>query len=125
MNLTLLSGLSMMRGGPLASHRISIKAHILPVEFRIIYKLCYYAHKVIQGLATPYINEMFFARQLNRSLRSSLDMTLLSTNYASTTVAHQICTKWNDLPRQIREISNIETFKIRLKTHLFNLAFTL
>jgi len=62
-----------------------------------------------------------------RTLQSSLKH-LLTVNVAETVLAtrgfrHSVGAVWNSLPDSIRESSNIDIFKRKVKTHLFNAAF--
>ena len=99
------------------------KAHILPIKYRITYKLCFYGFKILNGYAPTYLKNMVHSRNSNRHLRSATDETVLETNHAASTIAHRLCVAWNALPRDIREAPNIEIFKTQLKTHLFRQAF--
>ena len=74
------------------SARLYLKeAHILPVKYRIEYKLCFYAYKIIHGTALSYLQEMIQNRQPSQLLRSAMDTTVLVTNYSETTIAYHIC----------------------------------
>ena len=99
------------------------KAHILPVEYRIKYKLSYYMYKITHGTAPPYLCKMFQQHVSNRNLRSTMDTTLMETTHAPGTIAYKMCSTWRELPRFIRESQSIEKFKTSLKTHLFVGAF--
>ena len=99
------------------------KAHILPVTFRIRYKLCFYMHKICRKIAPMYLRRMFHPRESNRTLRSSADLTIMKTHLGPSTIAEKMCQTWNQLPKSIREIESTDTFKTTLKTHYFTLAF--
>ena len=101
----------------------------LPVSKRIDYKIATIVHKCIHGNAPPYIKELIHRVPFRRSLRSASDTTILikprkklitygerSFEYAGTAV-------WNTLPKSLRELENITTFKKALKTHLFSIAY--
>ena len=99
------------------------KAHILPMKYRIKYKLCFYMHKICRKIAPMYLIRMFYPYEPNRDLRSSADTTIMKTNLSCSTIAEEMCLTWNQLPKSIREIQCIEKFKTSLKTHYFLLAF--
>ena len=103
--------------------------HWLPVSKRIDYKIATIVHKCIHGNAPPYIKELIHRVPFRRTLRSASDTTILikprkklitygerSFEYAGTAV-------WNTLPKSLRELENITTFKKALKTHLFSIAY--
>ena len=99
------------------------KAHILPMSYRIKYKLCFYMYKISRQSAPAYLCRMFQQYVTNRPLRSSEDSTIMETQLGSNTIAGKMCLTWNELPRSIRDIQSINTFKTSLKTHYFILAF--
>ena len=108
------------------SARLYLKeAHILPVKYRIEYKLCFYAYKIIHRTAPSYLQEMVQKRTPNRQLRSATDTTTLMTNYSETTIAYRICKSWNTLPRDVRESPSLECYLSRLKTYLYRQSFEL
>ena len=105
--------------------------HFLPIEQRIVFKICLLAFKCLRGLAPPYLAEQISFRKLKpRQLRLDADRTLLEkpfkTKYRSTESAFSVCAPklWNSLPREIRETENLELFKTSLKTHLFGIAYS-
>ena len=100
------------------------KAHILPVRYRIQYKLCLLVYKILHGMAPSYMNNLLHPRTVNRAnLRSSVDDTVMETSYSQGTIARCMCEAWNALPIHLRNISKIESFKTSLKTHYFIVAF--
>ena len=100
------------------------KSHILPVKFRIQYKLSLYVFKTIHGLAPSYICNLLHRRPQHReNLRSSSDTTVMETCYSDGTIAGKMCQAWNCLPSALRNTSTIECFKKNLKTHYFLMAF--
>ena len=99
------------------------RAHVLPIRFRIIYKLCMYVYKINNGLAPEYLNSLVTKRETSRQLRSTMDETLVATHYEPSTIAFRMCSEWNQLPRELREAPSIDSFKKYLKTHLFRRAF--
>ena len=106
--------------------------HFLPVPYRIDFKILLLTYKCINGVAPPYLQELIQPRVAGgKKLRKDGDKTLLSRNfstkYRSTEAAFSVCAPrlWNTLPRDLREASSVESFKIGLKTHLFRLAYEL
>ena len=104
--------------------------HFLPVNSRIHYKICFLMFNVINDKAPEYLTNMVTQRTTKlRGLRVDNDYTLLENK--SHTVKHKINERrlsiagpklWNELPRQIREETSEDFFKVLLKTHLFQKA---
>ena len=104
----------------------AIKAHILPVNYRIKYKSCLYVFKILKGQAPSYISQFIRQRPVNRGgLRSSEDSTLVEATSGGQTIADAMCRTWNDLPMVLRNAPSVETFKRNLKTHYFRIAYGL
>ena len=105
--------------------------HWLPIRFRIIHKLLTLVHKSLKGNAAKYLQELLHKHQPGRDgLRSSNDPGIALTGQRtkcktfgdrSFTVAGPRL--WNSLPHNIRSIDNLDSFKTKLKTHLFMKAF--
>ncbi len=74
--------------------------HWLPIKHRIDFKILLITYKALNGLAPRYLSE------LSRSFFY---------------LAPKL---WNNLPNTVREADTLCQFKSRLKTHLFNLAYT-
>ena len=106
--------------------------HWLPIRYRTIYKLCLMMHNGHVGHSPCYVNEMLTAtaHMPNRNcLRSSA-----STRYELPTLRRKIGERafsysrpasWNSLPSDITSIMDAPTFRARLKTRLFRLAYDL
>ena len=106
------------------------KLHFLPVEQRIVFKVCLLVYKCIHGLVPEYLSDMIIRRQPKaRKVRLDDDLTLVEkrhdTKYLTTQKAFSVCGPkiWNKLPKSLREASSLETFKQMLKTHLFTVAY--
>ena len=105
--------------------------HWLPVRFRIIHKLLTLVHKSLKGNAPKYIQELLHKHQPGRDgLRSSNDpgitLTVQKTKcktFAGKSFSVAGPRLWNSLPHNIRSIDNLDSFKTKLKTHLFRKAF--
>ena len=90
------------------------------------------AVKIIHvGLAPSYLSSLIIPKPVSKyNLRSSSDSTLLS--YPNVKLKATLGERaflfaapnlWNAVPRIIRESTSIDTFKRKLKTHLFKKAF--
>ena len=103
--------------------------HWLPVKQRIEFKVLVLTYKALNGLAPPYVCDMIQPYQPTRALRSA-DANLLavpqvrlktfghrSFHYASPHL-------WNQLPVDMRKSPSLHIFKNRLKTHLYNNAYS-
>lgn len=107
------------------------KAHILPVDERIFFKVCLLSYKVVYGMSPDYLQELvemdFPSDHDKRTRARPADDNLLMklpkmdrlkassrrfTNYAPAA--------WNSLPLGIRAIDNVSNFKRMLKNHLFD-----
>ena len=102
--------------------------HWLPVEQRLIYKLCLIVYKIIHDKAPKYLTDLIELYIPGYSgLRSSTQELLqerISKNQwgdRSFWVAAPIL--WNNLPCHVKSSNSIISFKKNLKTHLFLEAF--
>ena len=79
---------------------------------------------------TPaYISDLLQPNIPTRTLRSSTKQLLTCTTYKNITYggrafSHAGPKLWNALPLDIRESTNLETFKRKLKTHMFTRAYS-
>jgi hypothetical protein len=96
--------------------------HWLPVKFRIHFKLLLLTFKGLHGMAPKYMVDLLVVKvEGNYLLRSNdsimlefpKDTFLRSFGYRSFTVAAPKL--WNELPKEIRDISSISVFKNRIK----------
>ena len=106
--------------------------HWLPVKFRIHFKLLLLTFKALHGMAPKYMVNLLVVKVEGNYLLRSNDSIMLefpkgkllrSFGDRSFTVAAPKL--WNELPKEIRDISSISVFKTCLKTHLFKLAFSI
>ena len=105
--------------------------HWLPVEQRIVFKINLITFKCLNNLAPSYLRELLTLYKPSRTLRSSSDKLKLEAvpynlktyGYRSYSIHAPIL--WNSLPMYIRSADSVSTFKSRLKTYLFNLAYQL
>ena len=104
--------------------------HWLPVSYRIDFKLLLITYKVLNGLAPNYLCNLIKPYSSSRSLRSSKKHLLYTptwklSSYGRRSFSAAAPFLWNKLPMDIRTAPNVNTFKKRLKTHLFSRAFSL
>ena len=105
--------------------------HWLPIKFRIIYKILTLVYKSLKGSAPKYLQELLYKQEHCREgLRSSNDpaITLKMQRTKCKTFADRSFSVaspklWNNLPYNIRSAVNLDSFKSKLKTHLFREAF--
>uniref|UniRef100_A0A674PN03 Reverse transcriptase domain-containing protein n=1 Tax=Takifugu rubripes TaxID=31033 RepID=A0A674PN03_TAKRU len=102
--------------------------HWLPVKFRITFKTLLLTYKALRGLAPSYLEELVIPYQPNRPLRSQNAGLLVVPRVSRSRMggrafSYQAPLLWNQLPVQVREADSIATFKIRLKTYLFEKAY--
>ena len=103
--------------------------HWLPVRQRILFKILLIVYKALIGQAPSYIAELLNLKshKHTHNLRSTQDTRLLQTTTYKTKVtlgdrafACAAPRLWNKLPLDIRNSSSLNTFKSKLKTHLFD-----
>jgi len=104
------------------------KLHWLPVEQRISYKLALPTFKIQQTSALAYPSQRIIACRGTRSLRS-LDIPLLHVPFRRTAIGKRSfsCvapTTWNSLPASVINCDTLSIFKCKLKTHIFNFAYS-
>jgi len=101
--------------------------HWLPVEFRIKFKLACLTYKALNTSTPPYLHSLLTPYIPPRCLRSS-STSLLAEPRCRTVMGsrafHASAPKeWNRLPLYLRSSNSLPSFKKRLKTHYFSLAF--
>lgn len=102
--------------------------HWLPVKYRIVFKILLYTFKILNNLAPSYLIDLLNLYIPTRALRSSNQgllmqpMSRLKTK-GDRAFAFAAPKLWNSLPVDVRASETIQSFKSRLKTHLFKLAF--
>ena len=100
-------------------------SYILPIKYRIKYKLCLTVYKILNNLLPRYLTNLVIVyKPLKENLRSGKDNWIINTTYhISKTIAHQMCLIWNSLPKSSRSYNQTNVFKMLLKTYFFNEAF--
>ncbi len=97
--------------------------HWLPVRKRISYKILLLTYKALNGKAPKYITDML-------SLKDSRNTRFMQTvplnvpkvrcpTFGGRSFSYMAPTLWNALPLSIRSAPELDTFKSKLKTHLF------
>ena len=107
-----------------------VKAHILPIKYRIQYKCCLMVHKCIHNVAPIYLKNMISyhaSSTPNYSLRSTTDCFSLSCTktartscFAERRFTIYAPTIWNELSIDLRSCTDTDAFKKLLKTHFFD-----
>ncbi len=103
--------------------------HWLPTKHRIDFKILLITYKALNGLAPQYLSEILSHYSPSRPLRSQNSGRLIIPRISKSTAGGRsfsyLAPKlWNNLPNTVREADTLCQFKSRLKTHLFNLAYT-
>ena len=102
--------------------------HWLPVERRIQFKVLLYVFKGLNGLAPKYITDLLDVPVPSRTLRSGkLNLLVIPKTrtvfYGNRLFPWIAPTMWNKLPEDVKSAPSLDSFKSRLKTHLFGLTF--
>jgi len=97
------------------------------IKKHITFKLATLSYNIKSAGQPVYLRELLSDYKPVRTLRSSSKHSL-TVNVAETVLAtcgfrHSAVAVRNSLPDSIRESSNIDIFKRKFKTHLFNAAF--
>ena len=106
-----------------------MELHWLLIKLRIEFKIVLIVFKIFKGFAPSYLSSLVTRKPESRyNLRNSRDKTLLSDPSFKSTLGDRAFMLaapklWNNLPRDIRESSSINSFKSKLKRFLFKKAF--
>ena len=106
-----------------------MELHWLKIKECIVYKVCVLMYKCIKESALQYLSEVII-KDHGCSLRSAT-LNNLPTVRCNTAIAHNSAFSstgprlWNMLPNDIKSSSDLEVFKTRLKTFLFNVSYDL
>ena len=103
--------------------------HWLPVDQRIRYKLVLMTYKAKVSKTPDYLHKLLSDRttsssmSLRSSSRTLLCPKLTRTNYGDRAFSASAPRIWNELPAHFNFSDNLNIFKKRLKTFLFNCAY--
>ena len=104
--------------------------HILPVAYRVKYKVSVIAYKITRGEAPKYLMDKvkMFHPSCDKPFRlgAGRDRLMFHCDLAvhkSTTYVSKMIIEWNELPFALRQSENINVFKSNLKTYYFQKAF--
>ncbi|XP_053301931.1 uncharacterized protein LOC128460693, partial [Pleuronectes platessa] len=103
--------------------------HWLPVKSRIEFKILLLTFKALNNIAPFYLKELLVPYKPTRALRSQNSSLLVVPKVSKSRVgarafSHQAPRLWNHLPLSVREAGTIFSFKSRLKTFLFDKAYS-
>ncbi len=103
--------------------------HWLPIKHRIDFKILLITYKALNCLPPQYLIELLSHYSSLCSLRSQNYSHLIIPRISKSTAGSRsffylVSNLWNNLPKNVREADTLCQFKSRLKTHLFNLAYT-
>ncbi|MCG8430354.1 MAG: reverse transcriptase family protein, partial [Candidatus Omnitrophica bacterium] len=101
--------------------------HWLPIPSRIQYKILLSVYKALHDLGPTYLKDLLHELPHTRTTRASTSANMLlrkrtKTRYGDRSFSGCAPYLWNDLPSSLREQDNLNSFKIELKTFLFNSA---
>ena len=102
--------------------------HWLPVKQRIQYKILLLTYKALHGKAPAYLTQLLSNYSPSRPLRSQEKLLLTVPRcrlegFGRRCFANAAPTLWNPLPSSVKCASSVDSFKCRLKTHLFCQAY--
>ena len=108
-----------------------MELHWLHIKLRIEFKIVLIVFKIFKGFVPFYLSSLITHKPKSRyNLRNSRDKTLLScpsfkfkASLGDQAFMFTAPKLWNNLLRDIRESSSINSFKSKLKTFLFKKAF--
>ena len=101
--------------------------HWLPVTQRVEYKVAVITHKVLSTRQPQYLADIITEYRPSRQLRSATQrkLTIRATNNRIGECAFSCSSAkvWNSLPEKLRSADDHNSFKKKLKTHLFTTAY--
>ena len=103
--------------------------HFLPLQQRIIYKVCLLGFKIFNNISPGYLTQHFsrFEPSTDINLRNvGRDIFMFETDmndYRTKNIIAGVKLEWNKLPVTMREEKSLSLFKKHLKTYLYRIAF--
>lgn len=102
--------------------------HWLPIKTRITYKILLLTFKCINKLAPAYLCDLVTPYKQSRALRSNsrnlIEIPETRTkSYGNRSFSYAAAVEWNKLSLDIKQSPNIDIFKKKLKTHLFQQCY--
>ena len=106
--------------------------HILPINFRVKFKIALLVFKCLKSCAPKYLQQLVMLRKPSSvyHFRNNCDNFLIEKTLEPTYVkyksafSYSSATVWNSLPLSVREADSIAQFKSQLKSYYFELAFS-
>jgi hypothetical protein len=104
--------------------------HWLPIQQRIVYKLCTMMHSSAYGIVPQYIRDVLtptsaLSRRadLRSAVRMEFDVPFSRTRMGMRAFSVAGPSAWNSLPVQLRQTTAFSSFRRNLKTHLFRQSY--
>uniref|UniRef100_A0A3B1JQH4 Reverse transcriptase domain-containing protein n=1 Tax=Astyanax mexicanus TaxID=7994 RepID=A0A3B1JQH4_ASTMX len=102
--------------------------HWIPVCYRIDFKVLLLVYKCLNGAGPAYLSDVLQQYEPSRTLRSSgtaqLEPPKVKTKHGEAAFSYYAALKWNQLTESIRRAPTLNMFKSRLKTYMFDQAFS-
>ena len=105
--------------------------HWLPIRARIDFKILTLVHKCLSGNALSYLPDLLVLLGANHEglrTNNAVKHLLIPRTYRKTFADRAFSVygpkRWNQLPHELRTTKNLDEFKAKLKTYLFNNFFT-
>ena len=104
--------------------------HWLHPQFRIQFKILLLTYKALNGQAPSYLKDLVLPYHPNRPLRSQNTGLLVVPRVCKSRMGGGAFSYqappllWNQLPMTVREAEPLSVFKVRLKTFLFDKAYS-
>lgn len=103
--------------------------HWLPIKYRIEFKILLLTYKALSGQAPVYLKELLVPYNPSKALRSQNAGLLVVPSISKSSMggrafSYQAPRLWNHLPATVRGADSLSTFKVKLKTFLFDKAFS-
>uniref|UniRef100_A0AAQ5ZSU8 Reverse transcriptase domain-containing protein n=1 Tax=Amphiprion ocellaris TaxID=80972 RepID=A0AAQ5ZSU8_AMPOC len=108
---------------------ILVSLHWLPVKSRIEFKILLLTYKALNNQSPSYLKDLIVPYYPSRTLRSQTAGLLVVPRISKSRMggrafSYQAPLLWNQLPVWVREADTLSIFKTRLKTFLFDKAYS-